>query len=113
MRWSYDPHVTRARARVFCCDAVNRGVAIYRGRVYVGALDGRLIALDAKTGHTILDLLKSIAVEGDRAVIIVTHDTRIFEFADTIARMDDGKIVSLQRRDEFEKSRYGERALAH
>jgi putative ABC transport system ATP-binding protein len=70
-------------------------------------------SLDAKTGHTILELLRSIAVEGDRAVMIVTHDSRIFEFADTIARMDDGRIVSLQRRDEFEKSRYGERAFAH
>jgi putative ABC transport system ATP-binding protein len=54
-------------------------------------------ALDAKTGHTILELLRNIAVEGDRAVIIVTHDSRIFEFADTLARMDDGRIVSLER----------------
>ena len=54
-------------------------------------------ALDAKTGHTILELLRTIAVEGDRAVIIVTHDSRIFEFADTLARMDDGQIVSIER----------------
>ena len=54
-------------------------------------------ALDAKTGHTILELLRSVAIEGDRAVIIVTHDSRIFEFADTMARMDDGRIVSLER----------------
>ena len=40
-----------------------------------------------------------MAVEGDRAVIIVTHDSRIFEFADTIARMDDGHIESLERRN--------------
>jgi len=38
-------------AKFVCCDVVNRGVALYRGRVYVGALDGRLIALDAKTGR--------------------------------------------------------------
>jgi putative ABC transport system ATP-binding protein len=50
-----------------------------------------------KTGHTILELLRSIAIEGDRAVIIVTHDSRIFEFADTLARMDDGQIVSIER----------------
>jgi putative ABC transport system ATP-binding protein len=56
-------------------------------------------ALDAKTGHTILELLRAIAVEGDRAVIIVTHDSRIFEFADSMARMDDGRIVSLERRN--------------
>jgi putative ABC transport system ATP-binding protein len=56
-------------------------------------------SLDAKTGHTILELLRQIAIEGDRAVIIVTHDSRIFEFADTLARMDDGRIVSLERKD--------------
>ena len=54
-------------------------------------------ALDHKTGHTILDILRTVAVEGDRAVIIVTHDSRIFEFADTMARMDDGRIVSVER----------------
>jgi quinohemoprotein ethanol dehydrogenase len=48
--WSYDPGVPRARARVFCCDVVNRGVAVYRGRVYVGTLDGRLVALHAASG---------------------------------------------------------------
>lgn len=56
-------------------------------------------SLDAKTGHTILELLRSIAVEGDRAVIIVTHDNRIFEFADTLAHMDDGHIVSTERKN--------------
>jgi len=59
-------------------------------------------ALDAKTGHTILELLRSIAIEGDRAVIIVTHDSRIFDFADTMARMDDGHIVSLERERQSE-----------
>lgn len=54
-------------------------------------------SLDAKTGHTILELLKNIAIEGDRAVILVTHDSRIFEFADSMARMDDGRIVSMER----------------
>src|SRR6476660_7779840 len=53
-------------------------------------------ALDAKSGHTILELLRAIAIEGDRAVIIVTHDSRIFEFADTLTHMDDGHIVSLE-----------------
>jgi putative ABC transport system ATP-binding protein len=55
-------------------------------------------ALDHKTGRTIMELLRSVAIEGDRAVIIVTHDSRIFEFADTIARMDDGRIESVERR---------------
>lgn len=50
VRWTYDPGVSRTRARIYCCDAVNRGVAVYRGKVFVGALDGRLIALDAGSG---------------------------------------------------------------
>src|SRR3984893_14135076 len=48
--WQYDPHVPKDHAKFVCCDVVNRGVALYRGRVYVGALDGLLVALDAKTG---------------------------------------------------------------
>jgi quinohemoprotein ethanol dehydrogenase len=48
--WKYDPEVPKDHAKYVCCDVVNRGVALYLGRVYVGALDGRLIALDAKTG---------------------------------------------------------------
>ena len=48
--WSYDPKVPRARARTVCCDVVNRGVALYHGKVYVGTIDGRLICLDAKSG---------------------------------------------------------------
>ncbi|MFC3713602.1 PQQ-dependent dehydrogenase, methanol/ethanol family [Sphingoaurantiacus capsulatus] len=48
--WSYDPQVPGERGFSACCDVVNRGVAVYGGRVYFGTLDGRLIALDAKTG---------------------------------------------------------------
>ncbi len=48
--WSYDPKVSRERAFFYCCDVVNRGVALYQGRVYLGTLDGRLIALDQRTG---------------------------------------------------------------
>src|SRR6266566_1255178 len=42
--WQYDPHVPKDHSKFVCCDVVNRGVALYRGRVYVGTLDGRLIA---------------------------------------------------------------------
>jgi PQQ-dependent dehydrogenase (methanol/ethanol family) len=50
LRWSYDPKVDGAKGFDACCDVVNRGVAVWKGKVYVGALDGRLIALDADTG---------------------------------------------------------------
>ncbi|MGE8439858.1 MAG: PQQ-dependent dehydrogenase, methanol/ethanol family [Pseudomonas palmensis] len=51
--WRYDPEVAKVKARTSCCDAVNRGVALWGDKVYVGTLDGRLIALDAKTGKAI------------------------------------------------------------
>ena len=52
----YDPKVPKDHAKYVCCDVVNRGVALYKGRVYVGTLDGRLIALDAKTGVSVWDV---------------------------------------------------------
>jgi PQQ-dependent dehydrogenase (methanol/ethanol family) len=48
--WAYDPKVEGSKGFDACCDVVNRGVAVWKGRVYLGALDGRLIALDARTG---------------------------------------------------------------
>ncbi len=48
--WNYDPKVPGETGFKACCDVVNRGVALYDGKVFVGTLDGRLIALDAKTG---------------------------------------------------------------
>jgi PQQ-dependent dehydrogenase (methanol/ethanol family) len=50
VKWTYDPKVPRENAYFICCDVVNRGVALYHDRVYLGTLDGRLIALDEKTG---------------------------------------------------------------
>ena len=49
--WRHDPAVPKTWGRHACCDVVNRGVALYRGRVFVGTLHGRLVALDAKTGE--------------------------------------------------------------
>jgi quinohemoprotein ethanol dehydrogenase len=54
--WTYDPVVDRSRARTICCDAVNRGLALYRGKLYLATLDGRLIALDARNGRPIWDV---------------------------------------------------------
>ncbi len=54
--WMYDPQVPGAWARWACCDVVNRGVAVSNGRVYVGTLDGRLVALDAANGEPVWDV---------------------------------------------------------
>jgi putative ABC transport system ATP-binding protein len=50
-------------------------------------------ALDARNGEIVLELFRNVARSPDRAVIIVTHDNRIFSYADRIARMDDGEII--------------------
>ena len=49
--WKYNPEVDGQWGRYACCDAINRGVAVWQGRVYVGALDGYLHAIDAATGQ--------------------------------------------------------------
>ncbi len=54
--WRYDPKADYAAARNPCCDLVNRGVAVWQGKVYVAAVDGRLHALDAATGHKLWDV---------------------------------------------------------
>ena len=53
MIWKYDPKVPKEKAYFVCCDVVNRGVAVWQGKVFLGTIDGRLIALDAKTGEMI------------------------------------------------------------
>jgi quinohemoprotein ethanol dehydrogenase len=54
--WKFDPRVHGQAGRYPCCDLLNRGVAVWQGRVYVAAVDGRLIALDAATGAKIWDV---------------------------------------------------------
>jgi PQQ-dependent dehydrogenase (methanol/ethanol family) len=51
--WSYDPKVDGKKGFDACCDVVNRGVAVWKGKVYVGTMDARLVALDAKDGHVV------------------------------------------------------------
>jgi PQQ-dependent dehydrogenase (methanol/ethanol family) len=51
--WTHDPQVRRGHARYVCCDVVNRGPAFYRGKVYAGTLDGRLVAVTAETGEPV------------------------------------------------------------
>ena len=74
-------------------------VAIARALVHSPKLivcDEPTSALDHVTGHTVMELLREVAVGDDRALVIVTHDSRIFEFADRIATMDDGRVVELK-----------------
>jgi putative ABC transport system ATP-binding protein len=53
-------------------------------------------ALDHETGHKVMELLREVALKDDRCLVIVTHDARIFEFADRMARMDDGRVVGVE-----------------
>jgi quinohemoprotein ethanol dehydrogenase len=56
LKWSYDPHVPGHTGVDACCDVVNRGLAAWQNRVYLGALDGRLIALDTATGRPVWEV---------------------------------------------------------
>ena len=51
--------------------------------------------LDNQTGHDMMDILRDVARAPDRAIIVVTHDNRIFEYADRVARMEDGRVVEV------------------
>ncbi|GDX84804.1 ABC transporter ATP-binding protein [Methylococcaceae bacterium] len=73
-------------------------VAIARALIHNPRLivcDEPTSALDHASGHNVMNLLKEVAVHKDRALIIVSHDARIFNFADRIAEMDDGHIVKI------------------
>jgi putative ABC transport system ATP-binding protein len=85
-------------------------VAIARALIH----DPRLVvcdeptsALDAKTGHKVMELFAEVAVRPDRALIVVTHDSRIFDFADAITHMEDGKAVGEERRNGNGKALFG------
>jgi putative ABC transport system ATP-binding protein len=59
-------------------------------------------ALDHATGEAVMELLSENAVHPERAVIVVTHDNRVFHYADAIAHMDDGRIVKTESRSAVE-----------
>jgi len=73
--WKHDPRVPGEALGQGCCDIVNRGVAVWKGKVYVGAFDGRLIALNAKNGNvvwsvdTIIDHTKSYTITGAPRIV--------------------------------------------
>lgn len=71
-------------------------VAICRGCVHEPRLilcDEPTSTLDHETGEQVVQLIKTLATEEDRTVVVVTHDNRIFDYADRILKMDDGKIM--------------------
>jgi putative ABC transport system ATP-binding protein len=73
-------------------------VAIARALVHNPRLivcDEPTSALDGETGQKVMQLMRRLAVGKDRALIVVTHDARIFEFADRIAQMNDGQITEV------------------
>lgn len=79
-------------------------VAIARSLVHEPRLlvcDEPTAALDAHSGQTVMELLRKVAVQPGRAVIVVTHDSRVFGFGDRIVAMSDGRI---ERIEESERS---------
>jgi putative ABC transport system ATP-binding protein len=81
-------------------------VAIARALVHEPKLivcDEPTSNLDHVTGRSMMELLRDVAKSPDRALIVVTHDPRIFEFADRIAHMDDGKIIEIMDRKNKER----------
>ena len=75
-------------------------VAIARALVHNPRLvvcDEPTSALDSETGRRVMEVLRQLAVGRERALVIVTHDARIFEFADRIAHMEDGRIKSVEQ----------------
>jgi len=73
--WTYDPQVPLRFGRLACCDIVSRGLAAWQGKIYVATLDGRLIALDARTGKP---LWSTLTVDNARPYTI-TGAPRVFD----------------------------------
>ena len=74
--WTYDPQIDRSTGFKGCCDVVNRGVALWKGKVFVGAWDGRLIALDAATGK---EVWHQNTFEGQKGSLTITGAPRVFK----------------------------------
>nr|MBX2872779.1 PQQ-dependent dehydrogenase, methanol/ethanol family [Saprospiraceae bacterium] len=74
--WTYDPAVPKSYAEKACCDVVNRGVAVYKGHIYVASLDGRLIALEAASGKVAWE--KNTLINPDKPYTI-TGAPRVFK----------------------------------
>lgn len=71
--WRYDPEVPRTKGKDICCDAVSRGIAAYKDKIYLATLDGRLQAIDAKTGK----LNWSTATYDPKSIMTISGAPRI------------------------------------
>lgn len=86
------------RRPAFLSGGQQQRVAIARALVHEPGLiicDEPTAALDAKNGHVVMDLFERVVRGTERAVLIVTHDNRIFHHASRIAGMDDGRIIEV------------------
>src|ERR1700675_429683 len=72
--WSYDPEVPRELGIEGCCDVVNRGVAAWNGKIYIGTFDARLVALDAGTGKPVWSVKT-----GDQKHLTITQAPRVIK----------------------------------
>ncbi len=77
--WAYDPKIDRTKGADACCDVVNRGVAAWNGKIYLGALDGRLIALNSRTGEPVWE--------------VQTTDTELPYTITGVPRIVKGKVI--------------------
>ncbi len=77
-------------------------VAIARALVHKPRLlvcDEPTSAIDARTGHAVMTLIREVALEPDRVTVVVTHDQRVFDFADRIVTLEDGRVAGDQSLD--------------
>jgi putative ABC transport system ATP-binding protein len=81
------------------CVAIARAL-VHKPRLLV--CDEPTAALDAHAGQTVMELFSEVAVEPDRAVIIVTHDNRILHYGQRVITMSDGRIERVEPTEDFE-----------
>ena len=88
--------IGRTRCRRQLSGGQQQRVAIARALVHEPRLlvcDEPTSAIDAKTGQTIMSLIRQVAVQPGRVAVVVTHDARVFDFGDRIVTLEDGRVV--------------------